>query len=227
MSGLDRECRVTYLGRTRSFRLAQSVREPLGRRPRWQLCFRAVIGIDEVERRVIGHRRRVEVELSVTAGLDLEVDEQLDFWGVRPRPPLRRPKSFFARKPLTRLEVAFGKVVADDEPGRHPKTREGCLGKDEPCPHARCRYHLAIDINAIGSIRVNFPGWSIEDLEETCSLNVADRGEQMVETVARLTNLSTERIRQIEIEARRKIARVIDPDKLLRVVRAGPRRAAG
>lgn len=138
----------------------------------------------------------------------------------RRTPPLLWPRSQYAKKQLSRLDVAFGKRLSNDEPGRMPRSRLECLGKPEPCPYVRCRHHLATDVNEIGSLKLNFPTWTILDLEESCSLNVARRGPQTTERVASLMNLSAERVRQIEREAGRKVARVIDPGRLLR----GPRR---
>ena len=183
----------------------------------WQRCFPGMLDAEEVE--VRPRRRKHRPRPLVLRGEWAPPDPQMEFW-PRPRPPLQRPRSLFARKPLTRLEVAFGKTLVDDLPARMPRSRQQCLGKDEPCPFARCRHHLKIDVNEIGSVKDNFPGWSVLDMEETCSLNVAKQGAQTTERVARLMNLSTERIRQIEREAWRKIARRLDWQRILR----GPRR---
>lgn len=185
---------------------------------RWQRCFPAVLGVEEVEAQRL--RRKRGPRPVTLRGEWADPDTQMEFWPA-PRPPLARPKSYFAKKGLSKVEQAFGKAIVDDEPGRMPLSRQECIGKDEPCPFVRCRHHLAIDVNDIGSAKVNFPGWSIVEMTETCSLNVAMRGPATTERVAALMNLSTERIRQIEREAWRKIARRLDRDRLLRGPREG------
>lgn len=47
-------------------------------------------------------------------------------------------------------------------------------------------------------LKINFPEVALENLPETCSLDVADRGEQTLDSVGRFVNLTRERIRQIE-----------------------------
>lgn len=69
---------------------------------------------------------------------------------------------------------------------------------ERPCPWVTCRHHLYLDISADGSIKVNFPGVEVEDLEESCSLDVADRGENTLKQVGDILDLTRERIRQIE-----------------------------
>jgi DNA-directed RNA polymerase sigma subunit (sigma70/sigma32) len=41
----------------------------------------------------------------------------------------------------------------------------------------------------------------VHELEETCALDVADRGGITLEEVGRLLNLTRERVRQLEAEA--------------------------
>lgn len=80
-----------------------------------------------------------------------------------------------------------------------PKTRGECIGGERPCPFVACRWHLYLDVNPrTGSVTLNFPGAALEDLPDTCCLDVADRGGATLEQVAALTNATRERIRQIE-----------------------------
>ena len=48
---------------------------------------------------------------------------------------------------------------------------------------------------------MNFPGKRLEDLEETCALDVAEQGEHTLDEVGKYLNLTRERIRQIETGA--------------------------
>lgn len=79
-----------------------------------------------------------------------------------------------------------------------PKTRGDCVEGERPCPFVSCRHHLYLDVLPEGSMRVNFPGKEIEEIPETCSLDVADVGETTLERVGELLNVTSERIRQIE-----------------------------
>lgn len=91
-------------------------------------------------------------------------------------------------------------VITEGDESR-PKTRADCAGGARPCPWVSCRHHLALDVTFAGSLRVSFPGVELEDLPETCSLDVADRGALALEGVAVLTNVVRERVRQIECKA--------------------------
>ena len=81
-----------------------------------------------------------------------------------------------------------------------PKTRGDCVNGARPCPHVRCTYHLLLDVTDKGNIKWNFPdaGVDLEQLPETCALDVADRGGLRLEDVGKLMNMTRERVRQIE-----------------------------
>jgi hypothetical protein len=66
-----------------------------------------------------------------------------------------------------------------------PKTRGECIDGPRPCPHVRCRHHLAE-----GPLDV-----------DSCSLDVADRGPVNLTEIGRLLGVSRERARQIEAMA--------------------------
>lgn len=92
-----------------------------------------------------------------------------------------------------------------------PTVRGDCLpgGCNEvrPCPWARCRWHLAYDFNRVnGSLTENSPGADFDDLPETCSLDVADRGETSLDELGRLLNVTREAMRLTEIRALAKLA---------------------
>lgn len=76
-----------------------------------------------------------------------------------------------------------------------------------PCPWAACSKHLALDLNPqTGSIRLAFSDIETWELKETCSLDVAEHDGMTLEEVGALTNVTRERIRQIESRGIRELA---------------------
>ena len=88
-----------------------------------------------------------------------------------------------------------------------PRVRAECTNGPRPCPWASCRFHLAVADNArdTGAVRLTFPDLAREEMPETCALDVADRGEQILEAVGGVLGVTRERIRQIEAKALLKI----------------------
>jgi hypothetical protein len=82
-----------------------------------------------------------------------------------------------------------------------PRLRSECLQMPRPCPFASCKHHLFIDVGESGSVKLNFPDRDIDTLVETCSLDVADRGETTLDIIGALMNVTRERARQIEAQA--------------------------
>jgi len=91
-------------------------------------------------------------------------------------------------------------VVTAPNEGR-PKTRGDCIDGPRPCPWISCRHHLAYEISFAGGLKEKFPGLELEQLPQTCSLDVADQGESTLDDVAVLMNVVAERVRQIEEQA--------------------------
>lgn len=101
------------------------------------------------------------------------------------------------------LGIVSGQPLRIDLDAARPITRGDCRGAQRPCPFVGCRHHLYLDVNPVnGSIRINFPDREIEDLADTCSLDVADRGAATLEATGRRMNIVRERVRQIELSAR-------------------------
>jgi hypothetical protein len=100
-------------------------------------------------------------------------------------------------RPLTRLERAEGQRVEAPTVER-PRTRGDCVDAPRPCPWVSCRHHLSIEVFDSGSFREVFPGLALAKMVDTCSLDVADRGSQTLETVASHMHVTRERVRQIE-----------------------------
>lgn len=87
-----------------------------------------------------------------------------------------------------------------------PRTRGDCVDGPRPCPLATCASHLATDVERNGALKLNFPGVEIEDMADSCALDVADRGEHSLEEIAVLMNLTREGVRKIEERVLRKLA---------------------
>lgn len=112
----------------------------------------------------------------------------------------RRSVTIAARR-LSREERRAAKLVVHDG-GDLPATRGDCADGPRPCPLVSCRWHLYLDVNPkTGAIKLNFPDREVEDLAESCALDVADGGGATLEQVAGMLNLTRERVRQIEVAA--------------------------
>lgn len=113
-----------------------------------------------------------------------------------------RPRSrTIALKRLTRAELARGaEMYPPVEDVERPRTREDCRDAPRPCPWVACKHHLYLDINPrTGSIKINFPDLEPWELAHTCALDVADGGGLTLEEIGLITNLTRERVRQVEV----------------------------
>jgi hypothetical protein len=103
-----------------------------------------------------------------------------------------------------------------------PKTRADCVDGARPCPWVSCRYHLALDVNPRnGAIKLNFGTSEIDEMPETCALDVADRypGGAPLPVVAEALATSYDRTFQIVDEAKKR-ARSLAHSELVDAVRA-------
>jgi hypothetical protein len=79
---------------------------------------------------------------------------------------------------------------------------------------------MAIDPNPkTGAIKVNFPDLDVDELGETCTLDVADGGGATLEAVATAMNLVRERVRQLELSALAKLEQHPAVRRLLKAMR--------
>ena len=121
---------------------------------------------------------------------------------VRRRTKRTRPRSkTIAMKRMTRAELRIGAEmyppVLDIE---RPKTRADCSQEARPCPWVACKHNLYLDINPeTGSIKINFPDLEPWEMKSSCALDVADAGALTLEEIGLITNLTRERIRQVEV----------------------------
>lgn len=120
----------------------------------------------------------------------------------RVRSKRNRPRSkTIALKRLTREELRRGALANPPvEDAVRPQTRAECKDMPRPCPWVACKHHLYLDINPMtGSIKINFPDLEPWELQQTCALDVADNGGLTLEEIGLITNLTRERVRQLEV----------------------------
>jgi hypothetical protein len=116
-------------------------------------------------------------------------------------------KKTLALRRITKLELAAGqaelKEIGADGPYERPKTRGDCAQVPRPCPFIACKYSLYLDVSETGSIILNFPHLDPGEMppEQSCALDLADKGPMTLEDIAVVTNLTRERIRQVELRA--------------------------
>jgi hypothetical protein len=120
----------------------------------------------------------------------------------RERKRMRPRSKTIAMKRMTRAELAAGALAYPRDPAddlERPRTRAQCQGEQRPCPWVACKHHLYLDINpTTGSIKINFPDLEPWEMRDTCALDVAERGGSTLDEVGEVTNLTRERIRQLE-----------------------------
>ena len=129
---------------------------------------------------------------------------------------LRRQRAFGLVDP--ELEATIQEIEA-----RRPRSRADCASGPRPCMFIACKHHLYLDVNpSTGSIKLNFPDKEVWELEETCALDVADRGGITLEEVGSIMNLTRERIRQVETRGLARLREIAEDEP-----RAGERCALG
>jgi hypothetical protein len=82
-----------------------------------------------------------------------------------------------------------------------PRNRSQCIDGPRPCPWVGCKFNLFLDVRADGVLRLNFPGQEIEELLNSCALDLAEHGPRTLEQVALIMGMSKERARQLEDSA--------------------------
>lgn len=128
---------------------------------------------------------------------------------------VRRLKIALRLQERARKSLPPGVTAPDDEvlpdPTEgfaRPKTRADCVNGPRPCPWASCKHHLYLDVSSKGAIKLNRPDLEIDELSESCALDVADRGVATLEEVGGLMNMVRERVRQIEVTGLAKLRKL-------------------
>ncbi len=118
--------------------------------------------------------------------------------GRRKRRSRARARTISIRR-LSKAELNRGKELYPETDYWKPEMRSECRDMERPCPFVSCKYHLYIDVHPVrGSIKLNFPDLDVWEMNETCALDVADRGGITLEEVGEIMNLTRERVRQVE-----------------------------
>ena len=143
----------------------------------------------------------IEAEAAAPTQLDqveMPADVPATSRKIRPRRTRPRARTIAARR-LTSIELREVTSTATLQADR-PRTRAECQHEQRPCPWVSCKHHLYLDVNPrTGSIKLNFPDLEPWELQHTCALDVADDGGHTLEEVGDITNLTRERIRQLEL----------------------------
>jgi hypothetical protein len=118
-----------------------------------------------------------------------------------------RPRgTTIAMKRISMAELRQGAELYPPVDLERPRTRADCGAEQRPCPWVACKHHLYLDINPeTGSIKLNYPDREPWELEHSCALDVADTGAKTLDEIGEITNLTRERIRQVEVRGLRKL----------------------
>lgn len=118
-----------------------------------------------------------------------------------PNAPLQRLRESAALSPamLRRNALAAGLTQEDFDAvdATRPRIRGECECVARPCPYVGCRHHLYLDVSRDGTLVLNFPALEPDQLQESCSLDVAEWGEAGLAEIGRAMNFSRERARQL------------------------------
>lgn len=116
------------------------------------------------------------------------------------------------QRALGLLDPELQATIQEIEQSR-PRSRADCAQGERPCMFISCKHHLYLDVNPeTGSIKLNFPDKEIWELDETCALDVADRGGITLEEVGTIMNLTRERIRQVETRGLLKLRTIAEDE---------------
>ena len=133
-------------------------------------------------------------------------DSHPDQQATQPARRRQRARTLKAR-PLTKEERTEYTPEFEVLDTIRPDVREDCRDGIRPCPFVSCKFHLYLDVNPRnGHVKYNFPDLEVWELEETCSLDIAERERGVtLEEVGNVMNLTRERVRQVEVSGLAKI----------------------
>lgn len=102
-----------------------------------------------------------------------------------------------SKRVLTVLQAAYPE--ADRVHATRPLSRGECEGGPRPCPFVSCKHNLFLSVHeGNGNIKLEHGGLEPWEVQESCTLDVADRGGLTLEEVGKILNLTRERVRQLE-----------------------------
>ena len=139
----------------------------------------------------------------------------------------RRKREVRARtisvKRMTKRELEIGRMLYPETDYYQPARRGECAEGARPCPYVSCQHHLFLDVSSrTGAIKLNFPDLEVWEMNESCALDIADRGGTTLEDVGAIMNLTRERIRQVEVKALAKLEALKDMSSLRDYIDEGP-----
>ena len=111
---------------------------------------------------------------------------------------------------VVRLPIVESTGGGDPPATERPRRRGDCLAGGSnaarPCPWVSCRYHLYLDIVHKNRLITPHGNVDVDEIPETCALDVADSGPQSERRVAALMGVVHQRANQLEIAALAKLA---------------------
>ena len=130
-----------------------------------------------------------------------------------PAPRRVRPRTISIKR-LSKREIERGRQLFPETSYPRPQTRAECTQgefAERPCPFVSCKYHLYLDVSErSGAIKLNHPGLEVDELPESCALDVADRDGVTLDEIGAIMNVVRERIRQIEAKGLAKLKALSD-----------------
>ena len=139
-------------------------------------------------------------------GVEFEIDvgEGVGRRNTRRKRPVRART--IPIKKMTKEQIRLGQILYPEVDHERPSMRAQCESGERPCPFVSCKYHLYLDVNPeTGSIKLNFPDVEVWEMQDTCALDIAERGGVTLEEVGEIMNLTRERIRQLEMSGLSKL----------------------
>lgn len=111
--------------------------------------------------------------------------------GAAERQPAFIP-TMWLRRALGLLAEA---VVAEYD---RPKRAAECKETARPCPWVSCEHHLYLSVTPMGAIRFHHPDREPWELEETCALDVEERGGVTLEQAGSFAGMSVSGAKRIQ-----------------------------
>ena len=102
------------------------------------------------------------------------------------------------------------------KPSLRPKTRGDCVERRRPCPFVGCRHHLFMEVTPAGSIKMPFgPSEdALFEMAETCSLDVADRGDHDMNRIGQYLGVTAARVQQEVADALKKLRTYAEEERI-------------